>query len=150
MTGWVCGSGRCLAPNRVSMVTKNTGVRNRPNNVTPDHAGKHRDSHRMAHFASSPVRQDQRHDAHDERERGHQDRPQAQPASLDSRLNDPHAVVIAFARKLDDQNRVLARQADEDDESYLREDVVVGAAQLHADHGRQQAHGHDENDGQRQ
>ena len=36
MMGLAWGSGACFPPNSVSMVTKNTGVRNKPNRVTPN------------------------------------------------------------------------------------------------------------------
>ena len=69
-------------------------------------------------------RDHQRHDAEDERERGHQDRPQAQPAGFDGGRHACPALVLELARELDDQDGVLGRQADEHDEADLRQDVM--------------------------
>ena len=51
-----------------------------------DHAGEHRDAHGVAHLGAGAGREHQRQHAHDEGERGHQDRPQPQPARLDRGL----------------------------------------------------------------
>ena len=136
--------------NAISIATKNTGVRNRPNSVTPEHAGEHRDAHRVTHLAAGAACGDERHHAHDECERGHQDRPQPQPARFDGRLDHAHALLDALARELDDQDRVLAREADQHDEADLREHVVVPAAQPDAEQREQQAHRHDQHDRERQ
>ena len=64
--------------------------------------------------------------------------------------NRRQAFVLFALGEFDDQDGVLARQADQHDESDLREDVVVAALEPHARDGEQQAHRHDENDGQRQ
>ena len=65
-----------------SIVTKNTGVRNSPNNVTPSMPENTATPIALTHLAAGAVRDHQRHHAHDERERRHQDRPQAQPAGF--------------------------------------------------------------------
>ena len=104
----------------------------------------------LTHFAAGAAGDHQRHDAHDEGEGGHQDGTQSQPASFDRRRDDVHAAFDALACELDDQDRVLAGKPDQNDEADLRQDVVVGAGQPHAEHRRQQAHGHDEDDRERQ
>jgi hypothetical protein len=43
-----------------------------------EHAEEDGDAHRVAHFRAGAGRGDERDDAHDEGDRGHQDRPQAQ------------------------------------------------------------------------
>ena len=48
-------------------------------------------------------------------------------------------MVISLARKLHDQDRVLAGQAHQNDQPDLDEGVVVAAEQLHAGQRRQQA-----------
>ena len=59
-------------------------------------------------------------------------------------------LVLELARELDDQNRVLGRQADQHDEADLGEDVDVLPVQRHAEQRAQQAHRHDQDDGERQ
>ena len=54
------------------------------------------------------------------------------------------------AGEFDDQNGVLTGEPHQHDEADLRQHVVIRALQPHAHHGEQQAHGHDENDRQRQ
>jgi hypothetical protein len=58
--------------------------------------------------------------------------------------------MLALAGELDDQDRVLARQADQHDQADLGEDVVVAAGQPHAGDRGQQAHRHDQDHRQRQ
>ena len=60
------------------------------------------------------------------------------------------AAVFELLGKFDDQNGVLGRQADQDDEADLRQQIVVHAAQDHADDRGDQAHWNDQNDGERQ
>jgi len=48
------------------------------------------------------------------------------------------------------RDRVLASEADQHNEADLGEDVVVAALEPNTRDGKEQAHGHNENDGQRQ
>ena len=91
-----------------------------------------------------------REHAGDEGDAGHQDGAEPQPAGLERRFDDVHAFVLFLAGGLHDEDGVLAREADEHDQADLGEDVVVGALQHHADHRAEQAHPHDEEDGERQ
>ena len=75
--------------------------------------------------APAPVGDHQRHDAEDEGERGHQDRPQPQPARLQRGLAPRQARLALLLGELDDQDGVLAGQADQHHEADLREDVDV-------------------------
>ena len=100
--------------------------------------------------APAPLRDHQREHARDEGDGGHQNRPQPQAAGFDGGLERRQAFVLFVLGELDDQDGVLARQADEHDQADLREDVVVAALEPHAGDGEQQTHRHDENDGQRQ
>ena len=78
--------------------------------------------------APAPLASDQRQHAEDEREAGHQDRPQAQSRGLDRGVERGHSLVLLLLLgELDDQHRVLRRQAGQHDEADLREDVVVHA-----------------------
>jgi hypothetical protein len=82
------------------------------------------------HFGAGALADEQRDDAEDEGEARHQDRAQAQTAGFDRRGEAILAVAILnLFGELDDQDRVLAREADEHYEADLREDVVVHRAQ---------------------
>ncbi len=74
--------------------------------------------------APAPGRKCQRQHAEDERERRHQNRPQPDPRRLDRRVDDRLALLAQLLGELDNQDRVLRRQADQHDESYLAEHVV--------------------------
>ena len=60
------------------------------------------------------------------------------------------AFAFEIAGKLDDQDGVLAGEADEDEEADLGEDVVFTAREPHAGDCREQAHRHDQDDGEGQ
>ncbi len=60
------------------------------------------------------------------------------------------AGLLVLLGELDDQDRVLRRQADEHHEADLGQDVVVQPHQPDAGHGGKQAHRHDQDDRQRQ
>ena len=109
-----------------------------------DHAGEHGDTGRRAHLGAGTVRQHQWHRAGDERNGGHHDRAQAQPAGFERRLDDVFALEFELARELHDQDRVLAGQAHQHDQPDLDEGVVVAAEQLHAGQRRQHAHRHNQ------
>ena len=86
----------------------------------------------LPHLGASADRRDERHDAHDERHRRHQDRTKSQTACFDRRLHRIAPGQFKLARKLDDQNGVLRRQTDKDDQADLREDVVVALREIDA------------------
>ena len=58
--------------------------------------------------------------------------------------------LLALPRELDDQDRVLARQAGQHQEADLREHVVVAAGEPDAGDRREQRHRHDQDHAQRQ
>ena len=60
------------------------------------------------------------------------------------------ALVLLLPGELDDQDGVLGGQADQHDEADLRQDVDRHPACEQAGNGSQQAHRHDQDDGQRQ
>src|SRR5205814_7655235 len=92
----------------------------------------------------------ERHHAHDERYRRHEDGAQTQSAGFEHGAHYVHAFLLLVLRELDDQDGVLARKADQHDQSDLGEDVVVAATEPHAADGGEQTHGHDQDYGQRQ
>ena len=104
----------------------------------------------MPHFGAFAARQHQRHHAHDECDRGHQDRTQAQPAGFDRRLQRRAAFEFQFPGKFDDQDGVLAGQPDQHHQADLREDIVVAAGQPDAGQRGQDAHRDDQDHRQRQ
>ena len=87
-----------------------------PNTVTPM-------SRRLA--APAPVADDQRHDAKDEGEGSHQHGAEAQARPRHGRFRSAHAGLALLLGELDDQNRILRRQADQQHHADLRVDVVV-------------------------
>ena len=72
------------------------------------------------------------------------------PERVDGRLHRRAAGELQLAGELDDQDRVLARQAHQHDQADLHEDVVVASGVVDPDHSRQQPHRHDHDDRQRQ
>ena len=101
--------------------------------------------------APAPLRQHQRHDAHDEGEGGHQDRPQTQAAA--SSTADTASWPRSSCRCLANSTiRIAFLQARPTStiRPDLREDVVVAVIEQHAGDGREQAHRHDQDDRQRQ
>ena len=100
--------------------------------------------------APAPDRQDQRHDAEDERERRHQDGPQPELRGMRHGVVPVLARVFPLLRELHDQDRVLAREPDQHDEADLRQDVVVEAAQPDAREREENAQRHDRDDRKRQ
>jgi hypothetical protein len=62
-----------------------------PNSVTPQHAAEHGQPQGPPPLGTGPGGDHQRHDAEDEGERRHQDRPQPQPHRLQRRPPSLHA-----------------------------------------------------------
>ena len=61
--------------------------------------------------------------------RGHQDGAQAELGGIDGGVDDGLAVLEELLGELDDEDRVLGREADEHDETDLDVDVVDQAAE---------------------
>ena len=121
-----------------------------PEERDAEHPGEHRDAHRAAHLAARAAAEDERQHAGAERDRGHQDRTQPHAAGVQDRVDQRLRPLLEVLRELDDQDRVLARQADEHDQRHLREDVEVARLRErrevrdpHAEQRRQHAHRHD-------
>src|SRR5438477_12308897 len=71
----------------------------------------------------------ERQHAEDERHRSHQDRPEAQPRRFDRGSGWAQALVGLQHRELDDQNRILGREAEQRYQAYLEVDVIGESAQ---------------------
>ena len=115
-----------------------------------DHAAEDGGAQRAAHFGAGAFGQHQRHDAEDEGEGRHDDRPQPQPAGLDGGFVARLSLLVQLLGELDDQNRVLRRQPDQHQEPDLHEDVDRQLRDQHADHRAEQTHRHDQNHRERQ
>ncbi len=115
-----------------------------------EHPGEHRDPHRVTHLGTGTAGKYQRHHAHDEGERGHQDRTQTQAAGFQHCIQRAHALGLFVLGELDDQNRVLARKPHQYDQADLGEDVVVATGNDHPGNGRQQGHRYNQDHRQRQ
>ncbi len=72
-------------------------------------------------FAPAPVEMASGSHAEDERERRHQDRPQAEPRRVDDGVAERAALLLLGDRELDDQDRVLGRQANDGDQADLED-----------------------------
>ena len=77
-------------------------------------------------------------------------RTQPQPAGFDGGFGADQAGVLFLFGEFDDENGVLAGQADQHDKSDLRENIIVHAARPDAQDGKEQAHRHDQDDRQGQ
>src|SRR5262249_49306144 len=101
--------------------------RDRDEKTRYDRIGEHADdddrAERAPRRAAGARRDPQRRAAQDERDRSHEQRPAAQSHSLESGFHQPAALFGFHLGELDDQDRVLRREADEDDEADLRVDV---------------------------
>src|SRR3569833_1203782 len=92
----------------------------------PEHAREHSRAQGMADLRARASRYHQRHHAHDERERRHQDWTQAHASRLQHRRDGVMTLLLLqMLGEFHDQNRVLASEAYQYDETHLGEDVVI-------------------------
>ena len=89
-------------------------------------------------------------DAEDEGDGGHQDGAQPEARRLHGGLEQSHALGLQLLGELDDQNGVLAGEADQHDQTDLAVDVVLQTAQPLRSEGAEDRHGHGEQDDERQ
>ena len=106
-----------------------------------EHAAEGRAADRAIADGAGARRHDERQQARDERERGHENRPEADPGAFDGRLEHRQAFIVPLHRELHDQDRVLSEQADEHDDADLRVDVVRQAHQLQQEERAEEARG---------
>src|SRR5206468_1298472 len=89
-----------------------------------EHAGGDDDAQRIAAVGARTGGAGHGQDAHDEGERGHEDRPQPLARGFLGRVNDAQALLLhELDAELDNQDRVLGFQADQHDQPDLAEDV---------------------------
>src|SRR5262245_25619466 len=113
------------------------------------HPREHGHAHHVPHLGAGTAGENERHDAHDERERRHENGTETNAACLERGRQSIVAATLEIPRELDDQNRVLARETDQYEQSDLRENVVVTACHPHSGDRRQETHRHDEDDHER-
>src|SRR4029077_16496192 len=85
-------------------------------------------------------------DAEDEGEEAHEDGPQPDARRLDRRLDRRAAAGAELLGELDDQDRVLGRQADQHHQADLAVDVVLQAADRLRREGAEDGERHGEED----
>ena len=93
---------------------------------------------------------DQRKETGDEGEGGHQNRPEAQFSAFDGCLLEAHALLAPLHREFDDQDRVLAEQTDQHDQTDLGVDVVGQPHDLQEQEGTEEPDRQRQDHGQRQ
>ena len=59
-------------------------------------------------------------------------------------------MILRLTGELDDQNRVLRRQPDQNHQADLDQDIAIEAARVHPQHRRENAHRHDQHHRERQ
>ena len=126
------------------------GCEQQPESRYPQHARKDGNSQGLAHLGARAHGDDQGHYAEDKGQGRHQDGPQAQARGIDGGVEAAVAGRLILAGEFHDENRVFRRQADQHDQSHLYQHIVIEAGEPDAEHGGQDAHGHDEHDGQGQ
>ena len=102
----------------------------------------------MPPLLPSARRKHQRHDAEDECERRHQNRPQPDARRFDRGVHDRQPLLPQLLGELDDQDRVLRREANQHHQTDLAVQVVLQTAhplrRQRAEHGERHAQQHDE------
>src|SRR5262249_32278266 len=96
------------------------------------HAEENRNSQRASHLGAGTVTDDERDDAENEGEAGHDDRPQPQLARFERGFSEIGSCLAPRLGELDDENGVLARQPHQHDETHLCEDVDVESREENA------------------
>jgi len=112
-----------------------------------DHAAEDGGAHGSAHFGSGSGADDEGINPGDEGDGGHEDGAETQAAGFEGGLERAFAVVVALFGELDDEDGVFTGESDQNDEADLGEDVVVATGEMHADEGKEQADGHNQDDG---
>ena len=90
-----------------------------------EHAGEHGGAQSAAHLGARADRNHERDYAEDEGETGHDDGPEPQLASRQRRLEARFARFALRLSEFHDQNRILAGQTHQHQETDLRKDVNV-------------------------
>ena len=117
-----------------STVTYNTGIRKTPRNVAMSMPENTAMPITFRPSAPAPLASQQRHNAEDERERGHQDRPESQTGAFERGSDRILPLLAQHLGELHDQDRVLGGQPDQHDEPDLGEHIVHVALGVLARH----------------
>ena len=102
----------------------------------------------MTGISARTLGESQRQDTENERETCHEDRAEPELAGLEDRLESITPHVFPLFCELDNEDGILASQADKNHEADLSKDIVVHSTQPDAGKSCQHAHGHNENDAQ--
>src|SRR5262249_46813735 len=93
---------------------------------------------------------DQRNQTGDEGERRHLNPPEAQLSPFDGGVLEAHAFVVPLHSEFDNENRVLAQETDQHDQTNLGVDVVGQTHGLQAQEGTEEPDRQRQDHGQRQ
>jgi hypothetical protein len=95
-----------------------------------DHSSEDGCTQGLIHFGAGSFSDHQGQDAKNEGKRGHEDWPQTQPGSFRRSLDPPLSGFHLLPREFHDQDRILAGEPDENNESDLGEDIVVLSSKI--------------------
>src|SRR6516164_3376867 len=112
------------------------------------HPKQHCCAERLAHFGTGTSGDREGCHTQDERERGHQNWAKPRACGVHGGLTGGYAVFLLLTCKLDNQDRVLSGQADQNDKADLRQDVDRHAPREQSCDRREKAHRHDQDDRQ--
>ena len=88
-----------------------------------EHPEQHRCLQRLPHLCSGSGCDGKRGNTQNERERGHQDRPKARPRSVHRGLARGGAFFFPLPGEFDDQDCILGRKTNQNNEADLRQEV---------------------------
>src|SRR6516162_1498452 len=94
-----------------------------------DHSADHTRADRDAPAGAGPGSDGEGRHPEDEGHRGHEDRPQTLARRGDGRGDELHALRDVFDGELHDQNRILRRESYGDEQTHLKEHVIVEPSQ---------------------
>jgi hypothetical protein len=93
-----------------------------------DHAAEHGDANRLPGARAGAGREDQRHDAENERKRRHDNGPKPRLRRFDSRVGQRFVVMqTAIPRDIDNKDGILGRERDQENDADLGIEIVVDA-----------------------
>src|SRR4030095_4206380 len=110
------------------------------------HAAEYHGADGLLTGGARPGGQHQRDYAQNEGERGHHDWAESAPGRFDGGLRDGVALPVQVPSEFHNEDGVLARERDHQDETDLSEQVVVGAAAHYGTEHADQGDGDDEDD----
>src|SRR6202048_2379627 len=90
------------------------GREQKPERGHAEHAGEHRGAERLPHLGACACCDDERGNAENDRERGHQDWTEPRARGREGGFGWGGTFLLGLSREFHDQNRVLCRKANED------------------------------------